>query len=234
MRNPAIDIMKGFGISLVVLGHVWHSPIFLQKVIYAFHMPLFFIISGYLFNEVKCRRMPAKDFISGRVRRLYIPAVVIGFTCAIPSLLFNQTDSMSEFSERSLGVILGTPTIEFNFNCTPIWFLSCLLCVEVIYFALCKSNFRYRSCAVLLLFSLGIIISREYSFFFPLNAQVALCSLIFFYFGVLLRKQGVLESPESRVPSPESRVSSLESRALRSVFRGCRRCFNSDDNFKPC
>jgi acyltransferase len=198
MRNPTIDVMKGIGISLVVLGHVWHSPAFLQKIIYAFHMPLFFLISGYLFNEVKVRGMLAKDFIYGRIRRLYFPAVVIGFSCAIPSLFFKQTTSLYDFSIRSFGVLYSIPSVEYTFNCTPIWFLSCLLCVELIYFAVCRSGFKYRSCLVLLLFSLGVVISREYAVFFPFNVQIALCSLIFFYFGVLLRNYGFLEKHGNR------------------------------------
>lgn len=43
-----LDAMKGMGILLVVLGHVsLIEP--LNTVIYAFHMPLFFFISGFLF-----------------------------------------------------------------------------------------------------------------------------------------------------------------------------------------
>lgn len=53
------DIAKGLGIILVVLGHTaipckiseyFGVPYFLQNWIYAFHMPLFFLISGILTN----------------------------------------------------------------------------------------------------------------------------------------------------------------------------------------
>lgn len=56
-RNTTIDILKGIAIILVVYGHVIQrsmspyeidahlNPVF--KLIYTFHMPLFFFLSGY-------------------------------------------------------------------------------------------------------------------------------------------------------------------------------------------
>ena len=49
-RKYWIDVLRALGIILVVLGHVSKEPntvIF----IYAFHMPLFFLLSGFLFNR---------------------------------------------------------------------------------------------------------------------------------------------------------------------------------------
>lgn len=49
-RNITLDIMKGIGIILMVIGHSGCPP-FLKNFIYTFHMPLFFMISGYLITE---------------------------------------------------------------------------------------------------------------------------------------------------------------------------------------
>ena len=61
-RNDYIDIVKGIAIVLVVIGHCiqfgsgkayflegdyFSNPVF--KFIYSFHMPLFMLVSGYLF-----------------------------------------------------------------------------------------------------------------------------------------------------------------------------------------
>ena len=61
-RNLYLDIMKGISIFLVLLGHsiqygskisyvgsrlFFNDPVF--KLIYSFHMPLFALLSGYLF-----------------------------------------------------------------------------------------------------------------------------------------------------------------------------------------
>lgn len=47
-RISWIESLKGIGIILVVLGHTFWGG---TKVIYAFHMPLFFFVSGMLFKE---------------------------------------------------------------------------------------------------------------------------------------------------------------------------------------
>lgn len=54
-RNIYFDILKGIAIILVAYGHVlqtfnsnWESSI-IGKTIYAFHMPLFMLISRYFF-----------------------------------------------------------------------------------------------------------------------------------------------------------------------------------------
>lgn len=49
-----IDIAKGIGILLVVVGHSTNSDSVLHTFIYLFHIPLFFIMSG-LFIEPDCK-----------------------------------------------------------------------------------------------------------------------------------------------------------------------------------
>ena len=45
-RIDEIDVMRGIGILLVVIGHVFPAGKRVHTFIYSFHMPLFFIISG--------------------------------------------------------------------------------------------------------------------------------------------------------------------------------------------
>src|SRR5512132_506835 len=51
-RIEYIDIARGIGILLVVMGHNDFAVVspFGYKLIYSFHMPLFFFLSGYLLN----------------------------------------------------------------------------------------------------------------------------------------------------------------------------------------
>ena len=51
-RDIAIDIAKIIGIALVVLGHVSGSGegpelVCIRNLVYQFHVPLFFFLSGY-------------------------------------------------------------------------------------------------------------------------------------------------------------------------------------------
>ena len=45
-RDITFDVMKGIGILLVLLGHVWGIPT-INHIITSFHMPMFFIVAGY-------------------------------------------------------------------------------------------------------------------------------------------------------------------------------------------
>lgn len=48
-RDINLDVLKGTGMLLVIIGHagcIWP----LYPAIYAFHMPLFFIVSGIFFS----------------------------------------------------------------------------------------------------------------------------------------------------------------------------------------
>lgn len=60
--------MKGVGILLVILGHcmVFENPI--NRIIYSFHMPLFFILSGYVYN-IKYKDLQ-KEFIFKKLKVL--------------------------------------------------------------------------------------------------------------------------------------------------------------------
>lgn len=69
-RNVAISIAKGIAIILMVIGHA-EAPEMVTNFIYTFHMPLFFIASGYFFSEAA-----AADpwrFCEKRFKGLYIP-----------------------------------------------------------------------------------------------------------------------------------------------------------------
>lgn len=43
-------MLMGIDIMLVVFGHIVHAKDLIKILIYFFHMPMFFIISGFLFR----------------------------------------------------------------------------------------------------------------------------------------------------------------------------------------
>ena len=71
-RIVYIDIIKGIAIILVIMGHVLSDPSLLRNAIYTFHMPLFFIISGY-FLKFKSENAFRKNF-----RSLLVPYLAVG------------------------------------------------------------------------------------------------------------------------------------------------------------
>lgn len=117
-RNTQIDVLRGLGILFVVIGHNWivlKDKDYAFQVIYAFHMPLFFYISGIflsgnenLFSAVKRR--------SSSLLKPYLSV------CVFVSFLYWLTkDSVK--SDVIWGVIYGNG----NTLIWPwLWFLPCL------------------------------------------------------------------------------------------------------------
>lgn len=50
-RIEYIDVAKGVAILLVVVGHVSSLPAPIKSSLYSFHMPLFFLLSGFFFRQ---------------------------------------------------------------------------------------------------------------------------------------------------------------------------------------
>lgn len=85
-RLSWIDIAKGVGIAFVVLGHAVRGILnadipdannilpALDRAIYAFHMPFFFLLSGITFG-MRPPRSVSPD-LAGRVWRLFFPLVL--------------------------------------------------------------------------------------------------------------------------------------------------------------
>lgn len=75
-----LDVAKAIAITLVCVGHATYlmtlrGPSTLYNWIYAFHMPLFMLLSGYF--SLNAFKKGAKDFFLQKIRQLIIPAIAI-------------------------------------------------------------------------------------------------------------------------------------------------------------
>ena len=70
-----IDLLKAFGILLVMLGHIYQKNDMLYHWIYSFHVPLFFFLSGIFFVKADNFRV----FIIKRWNTLILPYFVFYF-----------------------------------------------------------------------------------------------------------------------------------------------------------
>lgn len=196
MRLHWIDALKGIGIILVVFAH--HSlPVELDTYIFSFHMPLFFFISGFLFDFGKYAGSAA-DFVRGRFRSLIVPYFAFAvLTCLFYFLLdtgFQPGVTNIEFFEAtalygiySILYALG-PLVSYN---PPLWFLTCLFVTELLFYGLAKNYYGKSGKLVFWLTAAGVIgylYSVYIPFRLPWNADVALSAVVFYGAGNLFRK----------------------------------------------
>ena len=121
-RNSKIDITKGIGIILVVFGHNWivlHEKDELFRIIFSFHVPLFFFISGIFLRE----SIQYRSFLLSRTDSLLKPYfVVLVILGALPLLVGITTQGTVDPALLAYfaGMFYGTgATIAW----APMWFL---------------------------------------------------------------------------------------------------------------
>jgi acyltransferase len=126
-RIEWIDVCKGMGIFLVVLGHTMIDGT-ARSYIYSFHMPLFFFISGYLFSTKKYATF--KEFLVSKAKTLLIPYISFSIIALIAlKILVHQSIDVTSF----IKAFVMSKRNEIYYN-DPLWFLTALFTIEVIYY----------------------------------------------------------------------------------------------------
>lgn len=131
--------MRGILALLVILGHVltqlnatttWDYLIFngIGQVIYSFHMPAFFAVSGFVsIKAIHCDALMMKmDFILNKFKRLMIPYFIMG-VLYLPFRIFLSKFARNEFSLSEF------PLIFVGHNPDgALWFLYILFILALI------------------------------------------------------------------------------------------------------
>ena len=112
------NIVKGIGIILVVAGHACNSSVGtpVSNYIYLFHLPLFFFVSGYLYNEDKYGDDPYAN-IAARLKSSWIKYVLIYWILILlhdtllglqmleeGAPLYTKTDMLAQMANAALGM----------------------------------------------------------------------------------------------------------------------------------
>ena len=75
-RLAGMDMLKGLLLLFVIVGHFPNIPVeasYLKQVIYSFHMPVFIIVTGTLFNVEKWSGASLWSFFEFCLKRLLVP-----------------------------------------------------------------------------------------------------------------------------------------------------------------
>lgn len=133
-RVDYIDIAKGIGIFLVVFGHTFYGK-GIVNCIYSFHMPLFFFLSGIVFNEHKYNK--AKDFFRDKTKTILLPYTVFFIVTYVFWLLVERKfrpEYNVSFEIPIIGFFYGTNYDKYLSPNVILWFLTCLFVTEVFLF----------------------------------------------------------------------------------------------------
>jgi fucose 4-O-acetylase-like acetyltransferase len=191
-RNEALDIAKGIGILLVVLGHcpqVW-TP--LKQWIYSFHVPLFFLISGMVWDRAAHEENGILNvgFLIKKAVRLLSPCLVWGLAYMLARAMVSRT-----FKIESLGWLLynSENSISRAGSLTPLWFLSCMFVTVCLFkgiqwFTCKKQSSRWILLALSFAFAaLGLFLPR-FPLGYPWNVDIAMLGLTLMIWGYLAKE----------------------------------------------
>lgn len=122
-RTLWIDACRGIAIILVLLGH--NNPPFV-RAIYGFHMPLFFILSGYVYKD-KHTNLSLKEEIISLLKGYIIPYLIFGCINMILHIIHLKHEYPSAVisSEVIFTYLQGILTVNADKMpcCYPMWFL---------------------------------------------------------------------------------------------------------------
>jgi fucose 4-O-acetylase-like acetyltransferase len=177
-----ILIGKGIGIILVVAGHFFPdgSPYYWAEgraVVYGFHMPLFFLLSGYLYVHDK---YPYGQLILNKVKRLLYPFATVALTYFLIKYLAGLAAHLDHPVDlESVYALILDPVKSF----VPLlWFVHALFIIFVVY-PLAR-RFLGATTLLLLLVAINVLFGSK----FPVIGK-ALAHIPYFALGVLLRER---------------------------------------------
>ena len=136
-RDTAVDVLRGFGMLLVVVGHLYSGP--WTHYIYSFHMPLFFFLSGFCAAR-KERQEPFGQYVLKKCRTLLLPYVVFFFlSLLIIFFLYHDKPSvwpggLSVPAVLKALVLSGGYLIRIPLYNYPLWYLPHLFAADLIFY----------------------------------------------------------------------------------------------------
>ena len=192
-RIEWIDLVKGMAIILIILAHCFEYfsvnlgvKSFLLPIIYSFHVPLFFIASGFLF---KVKGASFLQFIKKKLKTIILPyctfaLFIIAFD-AVKIYLLHTKDDISV-----IGDIKGM-LVQNHFN--SLWFLACLFIIQLISFFAVRLKEKGLSILICVLFAAALAYQLFINKKLPWCLDTVIFTLPFFLTGYLLKQNGLYE-----------------------------------------
>lgn len=192
LRLNYVDYLKCFAIYLVVLGHCTIDSK-LMHIIYSFHLPLFFFLSGYVFNVKKYLEKTDEFFIS-RLKNLLLP--YIKYCTYIVVFLFILTRVKGEKIAYTLFDIINALFLGLRFGSCGIslWFIISLFTIQLFilnFYRIFKHDRMVLLISLLLSFA-TISITSGTNYRLPFYLDLSLVFLLIFELGFLSRKFNIL------------------------------------------
>ena len=194
-RDNTVTIVKAIGIILMVFAHAmpWGTPV--CNIIYTFHMPLFFLMSGYCFKEKYLG--DAKQFLVRKLKGIYVPYVVFSLLflslhnvfCHIYIYDSGWIYGWKDFVWHTSRIVTRMSSSEYLLS--PFWFLKELFWGNLIFYTayrLSKGRILSTVIGLFLLAEIACLVHFRVPYFTITHTSIY--TAFFIAFGYLWKKSG--------------------------------------------
>lgn len=186
VKIEEIDILRGIAILLVLIGHMIPWEGMGHNIIYSFHVPLFFFISGFLFPETID---DVRFAIRKNAKRLLFPYIVtVSFIAGIAAIKAVLLYDWMEIPKMLLSYLWGGNI--YKVECLPlgpIWFLLALFWAKSIMVIVIRYvQTEYVPLSVLTITIAGFALNN-YKEYVPFQLITAMQAVIFVGMGWYMR-----------------------------------------------
>lgn len=189
---------------LIVWGHIrlgdWSNAF-----VYAFHIPLFFFLSGMVFSN---KRYPDfKSFLLKRVNSLIKPYIVFSVLTWIVWAAFSYVThaNVDSYWMPLAETFIAQGSGGFLLHNVPLWFVTCLFVVEIIYYFLADLKRLWIMTITIVMATISYWAINNLECFditlLPWNIEVAMLAIPFYAAGHWIVKakthQGIMNMVNS-------------------------------------
>lgn len=157
-RIQWIDIVKGVGICLMVIGHADGAPPYVKLWIYGFHMPLFFIMAGYvygMFDEIKFQKLGFKYMLKVKSKAYLRPYFWLFCINLLVQTFLELLRYRSKYEPKRIlyYLLAGIYAHDTNMpNCAPLWFLTCLFVSYIFFWVIVRQTKMWKQVLIAIIY----------------------------------------------------------------------------------
>lgn len=199
-RIKWIDCAKGIAILLVLIGHTIYKPM-VRGTIFAFHMPVFFILSAYTISISNSKNEYFQKF-KKNFKALIIPAVCTFLVFRLGMYFVYDFNGFN--IEKILHNICNCIVALFwscgyyynlgNWHIEPLgalWFMVVLFISKEIFDVLIRKTGKKISGIICVVMTVVGYLLGYFGIWLPFSIDIAFFIMLFLWFGYMLRNQEV-------------------------------------------
>ena len=189
-RLDYVDIAKGLAMLAIVWGHImlvgWS-----HNFVYGFHIFIFFFLSGMMFRKEKYDSV--MSLVKKRFRTLLVPYFFLSVIswCIWAGYNYLLHNTVESYWMPLIETFIAQGSGGYLVHNVPLWFIPCLLFVEVVYYLICKHTNTYANiliCFLCAIVGYWMVLPNDFFDFtkLPWNIEAGLSALVFYCVGNLL------------------------------------------------